>query len=232
VSYPTASGLAGIEAASAGMYVADRLGLDTPIAYPFGMVSAESVAASGAPSVRLSAAQARIVDAAVYLFAEHGVGGTSLQMIADAIGVTKAAVYHQFKTKEEIVVAAAEAELARTEAAIDAAEAEPTREQARDALLTQIVDLAVERRRMESTLLGDPVIVRFFAHHEPFRQVMERLYRLLMGDEAGPEARIPAVMLTAAIGGAVMHPLVVDLDDDTLRSYLLRLARRFLDLPG
>lgn len=196
------------------------------------MVSAESVAVSGAPSVRLSAAQARIVDAAVHLFAENGVGGTSLQMIADAIGVTKAAVYHQFKTKEEIVVAAAEAELARTEAAIDAAEAEPSREQAREALLTQIVDLAVERRRMESTLLGDPVIVRFFAHHEPFRQVMDRLYRLLMGDEAGPEARIPAVMLTAAIGGAVMHPLVVDLDDDTLRSYLLRLARRFLDLPA
>jgi AcrR family transcriptional regulator len=196
------------------------------------MVSAESVAASGTPTVRLSAAQARIVDAAVNLFAEHGVGGTSLQMIADAIGVTKAAVYHQFKTKEEIVVAAAEAELARTEAAIDAAEAEPTREQAREALLTHIVDLAVERRRMESTLLGDPVIIRFFAHHEGFRRVMERLYRLLMGDEAGPEARIPAVMLTAAIGGAVMHPLVVDLDDDTLRSYLLRLARRFLDLPG
>jgi AcrR family transcriptional regulator len=196
------------------------------------MVSAQSVAVSGTPSVRLSAAQARIVDAAVHLFAEHGVGGTSLQMIADAIGVTKAAVYHQFKTKEEIVVAAAEAELARTEAAIAAAEAEPSREQAREALLTHIVDLAVERRRMESTLLGDPVIVRFFAHHEPFRQVMERLYRLLMGDDAGPEARIPAVMLTAAIGGAVMHPLVVDLDDDTLRSYLLRLARRFLDLPG
>jgi AcrR family transcriptional regulator len=196
------------------------------------MVSAESVAASGAPSVRLSAAQARIVDAAVHLFAEHGVGGTSLQMIADAIGVTKAAVYHQFKTKEEIVVAAAEAELARTEAAINAAEAEPSREQAREALLTKIVDLAVERRRMESTLLGDPVIIRFFAHHEGFRRVMDRLYRLLMGDEAGPEARIPAVMLTAAIGGAVMHPLVVDLDDDTLRSYLLQLARRFLDLPG
>jgi hypothetical protein len=35
-----------------------------------------------------------------------GVGGTSLQMIADAIGVTKAAVYHQFNTNEEIVVAA------------------------------------------------------------------------------------------------------------------------------
>jgi AcrR family transcriptional regulator len=48
----------------------------------------------------------RIVTAALVLFSEHGVSGTSLQMIADAIGVTKAAVYHQFRTKEAIVVAA------------------------------------------------------------------------------------------------------------------------------
>jgi hypothetical protein len=84
---------------------------------------------------------------------------------------------------------------------------------------------------MESTLVGDPVLVRFFAQHQPFRQVMDRLYRLLMGPEAGPEARMSAVMLTAAIGGAVMHPLAADLDDDTLRAQLLKLARRFLALP-
>ena len=36
----------------------------------------------------LSAAQTRVVDAAVTLFSRHGVGGTSLQMIADEIGVT------------------------------------------------------------------------------------------------------------------------------------------------
>jgi AcrR family transcriptional regulator len=178
-----------------------------------------------------SAAQVRVINAALDLFAEHGVGGTSLQMIADAIGVTKAAVYHQFKTKEEIVLAAAGAELVRLEAALDAAEAEPSPERARDALLTQIIDLAVERRRMESTLLGDPVIVRVFAHHEPFRRVMDRLYRILMGDDAGREARVQAAMLSAAIGGAVMHPLVADLDEDTLRSQLHHLARRFLDLP-
>src|SRR5215472_17189160 len=99
-------------------------------------------------------------------------------MIADAIGVTKAAVYHQFKTKDEIVIAAADAELARLEAVMDAAEAEAGREGAREALLTRIVDLAIARRRMESTLVGDPVLSRFFAHHEPFRRVMERLYHL------------------------------------------------------
>jgi AcrR family transcriptional regulator len=181
--------------------------------------------------VAYNTAQRRIVNAARELFSEHGVGGTSLQMIADAIGVSKAAVYHQFKTKDEIVLAVAEAELANLEAAIEAAEAEPDRTRARDILVTRIVDLAVARRHMESTLVGDPVIVRFFAQHEPYRKVMGRLYRLLMGDDAGPDARVPAAMLTAAIGGAVMHPIVAELDDDTLRSQLLRLARRFLDLP-
>ena len=183
-------------------------------------------------AVALSAAQTRVITAALDLFARHGVGGTSLQMIADEIGVTKAAVYHQYKTKDEIVLAAAEAELARLQAVIDAAEAEPSRKRARDALVTGIVDLAVDRRRTTSTILSDPVIVGFFAEHETFRDVMVRLRRLLIGDDAGPEARVRTAMLIAAISGAVMHPFVVDLDDDMLRAELLRLARRFLGQPG
>jgi AcrR family transcriptional regulator len=197
-------------------------------------MSIQSVAAlggSGPAAIPLSEAKARIVDAAAALFAEHGVGGTSLQMMADAIGVTKAAVYHQFKTKDEIVIAVADAEMARLEAAIDAAEAESDPAKARDILLTRIVDLAIARRRMETTLTGDPVLVRFYASHEGFRRTMARLYRILMGDGAEPEARVPTAMLIAAIGGAVMHPLVADLDDGALRTHLLHLARRFLELP-
>lgn len=192
-------------------------------------LSEPAIAGTGAEPK--SAAQTRIIDAARELFAAHGVGGTSLQMIADAIGVTKAAVYHQYRTKEEIVLVVAEAELADVEAAVALAEEEPTPAGARLVLVTRMVDLAVTRRRVESSLLGDPVIIRFFAHHEPFRRVMGRLSAVLMGEDAGPDARVPAAMLTAAIGGAVMHPLVADLDDATLRSQLLLLARRFLDLP-
>ena len=66
-----------------------------------------------------SAAQLRVITAALELFTRHGVGGTSLQMIADEIGVTKAAVYHQYRTKDEIVLAAAESELGRLEAIVD-----------------------------------------------------------------------------------------------------------------
>jgi AcrR family transcriptional regulator len=177
------------------------------------------------------AAQTRIINAALELFAEHGVSGTSLQMIADAIGVTKAAVYHQFKTKDEIILAVAEVDLAKLEAALDAAEAEPSRPRALEVLLTQMIDLAIERRRTASTYQGDPVMVRFVAEYEPFRRLMDRQSRLLIGDGVGAEARVRAAMLIAAIGSAVAHPLVVDLDDDALRSHLLRLARRLFHAP-
>ena len=179
-----------------------------------------------------SAAQSRIIAAALDLFARHGVGGTSLQMIADQIGVTKAAVYHQYKTKDEIVLAAAEAELAGLQAVVDAAERERSEKRARDALVGGIVDLAVRRRRTVGTILSDPVIAGFFADHDAFRDVMYRVRRLLIGDDPRAEAGVRTAMLLAAISGAVIHPFVVDLDDGTLHDELLRLARRFLGLPG
>jgi AcrR family transcriptional regulator len=177
-----------------------------------------------------SAAQARIISAAVQLFARHGVGGTSLQMIADEIGVTKAAVYHQYKTKDEIVLAAAQGELARLREVIEVAEREPNAKRARDAAVNGIVERAIESRRTMSSILTDPVIVGFFAHDNAFRDTTRRLRVLLVGDDISPETRVQIAMLVAAISGAVMHPFVADVDDATLRTQLRRLARRFLGL--
>lgn len=191
----------------------------------------EPAVAAPAGGAAYSAPQRRIIAAALDLFAQHGVSGTSLQMIADAIGVTKAAVYHQFKTKDEIVLAAAELDMARLASVLDAAEAEEDRSTALDVLLTQLIDLALEHRRMISMLHGDPVMRRLVDEHEPFRRLMDRLYRLLAGDDPDDDGRIPAAVLSAAISGAMVHPLLADLDDDTLRAKFLDLARRFLDLP-
>ncbi len=172
----------------------------------------------------------RIVAAALDLFAEHGVNGSSLQMIADAIGVTKAAVYHQFPTKEAIVVAAVEVELGRLEAALDAAEAGPPGRGTLDLLLTQVIDLAVSRRNMVRTLQYDPVVIQLFEHHEPFQRFIERLCRVLLDQDTHARARVRAAMIASAIGGAVTHPLVADVDDTTLRTELLHYTRCFLDL--
>lgn len=184
----------------------------------------------GAPAY--SATQMRIVMAALRLFGEHGVNGTSLQMIADAVGVTKAAVYHQFKTKEAIVAAAVEVDLGRLEEALDEAETAEGDRDALETLLIQVIDLAVGRRRMVNTLLHDPVIVRLLAEHAPFQRFMERLYSALLGDETDAKARLRVAMIASAIGGAVTHPLVADLDEATLRTELLHSTRAFLDLKN
>jgi AcrR family transcriptional regulator len=179
-------------------------------------------------SASYTAAQTRTIEAALGLFAEHGISGTSLQMIADALGVTKAAVYHQYNTKDEIIVAVAQVVLARLEAAVTAAEAERSRQRGREVLIAAMVDLAVERRSMASVLQRDPVMLRFLENHEPFRQVMARVNRLLMGGASHPRARVQAATLAAAIAGAVIHPLVLDLDDESLRSQLLKQVRKLL----
>jgi AcrR family transcriptional regulator len=190
------------------------------------MSSATAPTALGSGSY--TAAQTRIVEAALALFAEHGIGGTSLQMIADAIGVTKAAVYHQYNTKEEIILAVARVVLGRLEAAVSAAEVERSRARAREVLVAQMIDLAVERRRWASVLQRDPVMLRFLEENEPFRRVMERVNRLLMGGAPEPRARVLAAVLAAAIAGAVIHPVVLELDDESLRSQLLRQVRKLL----
>lgn len=182
-------------------------------------------------AITRTAAQTRVLDAALKLIAEKGVSGTSLQMIADAMGVTKAAVYRQFKTKEEIVIAITEREMSSLEDAVEAAEAAGHPVRAREVLLKRMIDQAIERRGVVSVLQFDPVIIRLQAEHEPFQRFIERLYAALLGTEAGVEARFHAAMLSSAISVAVMHPLLADLDGDTLRAQLTQMTRRMLDLP-
>jgi AcrR family transcriptional regulator len=172
-----------------------------------------------------SPAQLRVVRAAVELFSLHGVAGTSLQMIAGAIGVTKAAVYHQFRTKEEIVVAAVDVELAAVDAALDRAEQLGGGPEAVEAVLAQVIEHAVSRRRIVATLQHDPVVARLLAGHARFQRFMQRLAGVLVGDDDSPAARVRAAMIAAALGGAVVHPFVAGLDDETLRAELLRQAR-------
>ena len=49
--------------------------------------------------------RARIINVAARLFAKRGFSGTSLQDVADAVGISKTAIYHHFRSKDEILVA-------------------------------------------------------------------------------------------------------------------------------
>lgn len=47
----------------------------------------------------------KIIEVATKLMSEKGYEGTSLQMIADKVGITKASIFHHFEKKEAILLA-------------------------------------------------------------------------------------------------------------------------------
>ena len=59
---------------------------------------------------------------------------------------------------------------------------------------------------------------------------MDRLFNVLTRRRSERRPRVRGAMISAAIGGAVMHPLVVDLDDETLRSQMVHVTRQLFDL--
>jgi AcrR family transcriptional regulator len=176
----------------------------------------------------LSPAKARILEAALELFSEHGIAGTSLQMIADRIGVTKAAVYHQFNTKDEIVHITGTLVSEQLGRVAELAAAQTTQAQVREVLAQEMIALAVDNRHLAGFLQRDPVMLRLFEEHEPFRRVLDRLNRLLMGRKDNTKVRVTAAALMIVFGGAVTHPLVAEVDDETLRRHLMLLSRSLL----
>jgi len=182
-------------------------------------------------AARYSPAQRRTLDVALELFAEHAVAGTSLQMIADELGVTKAAVYHQFNTKDAIVHGVLDVQLVPVEAALDELEASNRGRKAREQLLDRLIDQVMTNRRALATLQNDVVLFRVIGSHEPARRLFERLFAELLVDLDEPIALTRAAVLSATIG-AVGHPFVTGVDDETLREEIRRIAHRLLRPSG
>src|SRR5213082_1716562 len=118
----------------------------------------------------------RLLQTALRLFTEHGVEGTSLQMIADALGITKAAVYYHFKTKAEITEAVAEP--------VHRAAAQKRRGAQVDLLLEGFVDLVIRHRALVALFSSDPGIARAI---EKSAHGMEGFKDAFLGILVGPD---------------------------------------------
>src|SRR6201997_4780182 len=78
------------------------------------------VTANGRPAGRPRGdTRERIQAVALELFAEQGYEKTSLREIAERLGVTKAALYYHFKSKEDIVRSFTEDHFARLDALVE-----------------------------------------------------------------------------------------------------------------
>jgi AcrR family transcriptional regulator len=61
--------------------------------------------AAGRTADEAASTKDRILDVALDLFVEHGFDGTSVRQIAEHVGITKAALYYYFASKDEILMA-------------------------------------------------------------------------------------------------------------------------------
>ena len=171
-------------------------------------------------SQKLGSSKARIVQTALELFSIHGVNETSLRMIAEKIGVSKAAVYYQFNSKSEIVVAVGNFILNQLEERARQIALEVSPSKRRRLIIDELIYNAVQNRHMASFLQRDPVILRLFEEHDPFRNMMQSIHDLINGGNDSKENKVTSALILTAIGGTVLDPTLSDVDDETLNKQL------------
>ncbi|MFA5710707.1 MULTISPECIES: TetR/AcrR family transcriptional regulator [Mycolicibacterium] len=145
----------------------------------------------------------RLLTAAVESFHRHSVAGTSLQMISDDLGLTKSAIYHHFRTRDELLEAILEpvmADLARLVAAAESVRGARARA---DAMLTGFAALAVTRRTLIPVLTGDPGVADFLRGRPDWSALVQRQLALLADVEPGLGGQVKAAVVMAGISAAV-----------------------------
>ncbi len=149
---------------------------------------------------------ARIQQIAVELFSEHGYEGTSLREIAERLGVTKAALYYHFKSKEDIILSLVEDYQAEMDALIGWAGEHPGNTATRREILTRYMHIVAERSQ----------VFRMMHQNQAALNTMASALRtlksapLLLADQlAGPDAslsdRARAIMALGAMSVGWMY---------------------------
>jgi AcrR family transcriptional regulator len=166
-----------------------------------------------------------VLETAQRLFAEHGYDATSLQMIADAMGVRKANVYYYFHTKAEILEAAVAPTFDAMRQLLGEAEAIRGKRERTERLVAGFAELMVASRAITALTMSDPVLRRQKEVDTPVVELRARAERLLFGDNPTPDERL-AYYLINAVPDFVAE--LAHLSDDELRDTLTRTCMRLL----
>jgi AcrR family transcriptional regulator len=148
---------------------------------------------------------------AIELFAENGVEQTSLRQIAERLGITKAALYYHFPSKDELLAELARPMVEDLEAFVGRARnAGPG--DARN-VLEAYLELCHRHRRLLQSVLRDPTVLARLG------VLTEVLYRRLEVDRALVGSDLPADRARAIIAFGGLQDCVVLMGDEPLDSY-------------
>jgi len=147
--------------------------------------------------------RARILDTALGLFGERGFEGTTLQQIADLLGVTKAALYYHFKSKDDLLEALVAPAITSLEDLIARHEASPDTPARRRRFIEDYIDTVLAHRRLLAYMASDLATVAHPMIATGSVERKARLEALMAGDGLDFCEQIRITMAFRGIGGAI-----------------------------
>src|ERR1700745_2556544 len=169
--------------------------------------------------------RSRVQKVALELFAEQGYEKTSLREIAERLGVTKAALYYHFKSKEDIVHSFTDDYFAELDNLLDWAKDKPRGDETRREVLNRYVGIVLASNEVFRFLEQNRASVQSMdAGKERFARVrirLDALVDLLVGSEAPLRDRVRATTAVLSVGATCMFFLTQVDDLDTLRAIVL-----------
>ena len=188
----------------------------------------DAVAPALSHSVRRGDTRGHIQHVALELFAEQGYERTSLREIAERLGVTKAALYYHFKSKEDIVRSFTEDYFGQLDALIAWGRDQPPNPRIGHELLDRYIAIVMEGNEVFRFLERNQASLRNSdgsgdsdsgkQRFEQFRPRLGALADIIAGPDAPPRSRIRAAAALFAASGACIFFMSDAPEPDTART--------------
>ncbi|MGI5338903.1 TetR/AcrR family transcriptional regulator [Streptomyces sp. CA-181903] len=181
------------------------------------------------PHTRRSDTRERIQRTALDLFVTRGYEKTSLREIAERLGVTKAALYYHFKTKEDILVAISDQVGAPVDELVAWGESRPPTLETKRELLCRYSEKLREAVPVFRILQENQASLRTLDIGARLRERVTRLSRLVHSgaDDLATRVRCVSALLTVHFGALALDDLAGDPEERRLAA--LAVALEILD---
>jgi len=165
---------------------------------------------------------------ALELFAEQGYDKTSLREIAERLGVTKAALYYHFKSKEDIVASLVEDYFHKIDELISWGRTLPRTPQSRAEILTRYFGILADGSGVFRMVQHNQASVNSLAHAKNREALYRERMHAMVGVLSAPDAPLAAQIRAAAALASVSFGCMFFADrartPDELREAVLGIA--------
>ncbi|WP_313810378.1 helix-turn-helix domain-containing protein [Glutamicibacter sp.] len=155
---------------------------------------------------RLAPGRSGVLEAALALFARDGIDGVSLQQIADSLSVTKAAVYHHFQAKSDIVLEALKPGLEVLGDAVRQAETLPAGPRQAQTVIAGLADCIAKNARSYQIIMADSAAARILETDPQLVRMFICIRAMLAGEHPDAQMRLAVSCFLGACLGPSLDP--------------------------